>query len=325
VKAFLSISFFLLALVSQSQDLSAWRRHLVHEITQQSRRENNLRVRDTMDVIAVPVCFYACPGGEILQNAKTCRPAIDSFVAYGVLMNNNLVKGIAQNTGKKRYGFYSQLELQRLKRKEIEDTTWAMIKMARSRSSHFYFLYFFPWERYRYELIAFVEKGQTKYINRRLKVYNTTRQLINEHYPSRQHFITRMDEQQIKKILQRRLTFEEARKITAEDYIQYAQRNPQDTAGIMKHLLQELTDQFKLADTTAERLQKNIRERLTKVPLFRDKRYSLRVPLFDRNIFSIFRDFATPQQLNDYLEYRRIRNWLIQKAYEKLSREEEIQ
>ena len=194
-----------------------------------------------------------------------------------------------------------------------------------SRSSAFYFLYFFPWERYRYELIAFVEKGQTKYINRRLKVYNSTRQLVNEHYPSRPEFISRMDEQQIKKLLQRRLTFEEARKITADDYIQYAQRNPQDTAGIMKRLLQELKEQFKLADTATDRLEKNIRERLTKVPLFRDKRYTLRVPLFDRNIFSIFRDFATPQQLNDYLEYRRRRNWLIQKAYEKLSREEDVQ
>lgn len=309
--------------MSHGQDRAAWRRHLVQEITQQSRRENNLKVRDTANVIAVPVCFYSCPGAEILQSAKTCKPSIDSFAAYGVLLKDNLVKGIAQNTGKKRYGFYSLLELQRLNRKGSEDTTWSMIKMARARSNDFYFVYFLPVERNRYGLIAFVEKGQTKYITRQFKVYHSIRQLINEHYKPAAEFIHKMDELLIKTLLKKNLGFDEARRITANDYIQYTQQHPEDSSGVMQRLLKELGEQLQLADTTKQRLALTITQRFYQVPLFKDRRYTLKVAYYDRNIFSILREFAPIEKLHAYLEFRRMRNWLIQKAYEKLSREDE--
>jgi hypothetical protein len=99
----------------------------------QSKKENALKVTDRTEIIAIPIYFYACPGAEIVEYKKWCVPTIDSFAAYAVIMNKTERKGIAQNTGKSRFGFYTIPELQRLKRNDYEDSTYRMIRFARSK------------------------------------------------------------------------------------------------------------------------------------------------------------------------------------------------
>ncbi len=311
----------LIALVSKSQDIEGWRKQLENRILAQSKKENALRVKDRTDIIAVPIYFYACPGTEIVENKKWCVPIIDSFAAYAVIMNKNEMKGIAQNTGKNKFGFYTITELQRLKRKEYEDSTYRMIRMARSLSPNYFFLYFFPAERNRYEIIVVVQKGKTKYIDRNLEVHDNLKELVTDRYETKEKFIKKMDDQHVKRILQKNMTFDEARKITEEDYIQYAERNPWDTAGTVQRFLKEFTMQVQLPASKKEELKTAVLEGLWQAPLYRDKRYSMRIPLFDKNIFPWVCSFATPEQLKKYQEYRSIRSWLVRKAYEKLSME----
>ena len=315
----------LINLVSKGQDIVSWRKHLENRILDQSKKENVLKVKDRADIIAVPIYFYACPGWEIVENKKWCVPVVDSFAAYAVIMNKNEMKGIVQNTGKRKFGFYTITELQRLKRKENEDSTYQMIRLARSLSSNYFFLYFFPAERNSYEIMGVIQKGKTKYIDRNLKVYQNLNELVTERYDTRAKFIKRMDDQHIKRILQRNMTFEEARKITEEDYIQYAERNPTDTAGIMQRFLKEFAAQVQLPASKKDELKPTILQGLPQAPSFRDKRFSMRIPFFDKNIFPLVCSFATLEQLKNYQEYRGIRNWLIRKAYEKLSMEGNVQ
>jgi hypothetical protein len=159
MKKTIAILLLLATLVSKSQDIEGWRWQLEDKILNQSKRENSsLNIKNREDIIAVPIYYYACPGADILENKKPCEPIIDSFASYAVLMNKDQVKGIAQNTGKTKFGFYTVAELQRLKRKGAEDTTYRMIQLARSHSSNYFFIYFFPGERNRYEIIGVVEK-----------------------------------------------------------------------------------------------------------------------------------------------------------------------
>lgn len=309
----------LISLVSKSQGIESWRRILENQIQAQSKKENALRIRDRADIIAVPIYFYACPGADIWENKKSCWPIIDSFAAYAVIMNKNKMKGIAQNTGKKKFGFYTITELQRLKRMEYEDSTYRMIRLARSLSSNYFFLYFFPSERNRYEILEVIQKGKTKYITRDLKVYQNIKELITDRYETKERFIKRMDDQHVKRILQKNMTLADAKQITEDDYIQYTERNPWDTAGIIQLFLKEFTAQVQLPASKKEELEASVLQGLQQAPLFKDKRFSIRIPLFDKNIFPLVCSFATPEQLTKYQDYRSIRNWLVKKAYEKLS------
>jgi hypothetical protein len=320
-KTAIILVLILITLVSKSQDIVAWRKQLEDRVIRQSKRENLFKATDRADIIAVPIYFYACPGTEIVENKKGCVPTIDSFAAYAVIMNKSEMKGIAQNTGKRRFGFYTITELQRLKRKEYEDSTYRMIRLARSLSSNYFFLYFLPAERNRYEIIAVIQKGKTKYIDRNLKVYQGLRELVTDRYETTQKFVKRMDDQHIKRILQKNMTFDEARKITQEDYIQYTERHPQDTTGIMQRFLIEFITQAQVPVSRKAELENTILAGLWQAPLFRDKRFSIRIPFFDRNIYPWICSFVTPEQLKKYQEYRSVRTWLIGKAYEKLSME----
>ena len=324
-KTTIILVLILITLVSKSQDIAGWRKQLEDRIINQSKKENVLKVKDRADIIAIPIYFYACPGAEIVEYKKWCVPTIDSFAAYAMIMNKNEVRGIAQNTGKRKFGFYTITELQRLKRKENEDSTYQMIRLARSLSSNYFFLYFFPVERNRYEVMGVIQKGKTKYIDRNLKTYQSLRELVTNKYETTQKFVKRMDDQHIKRILQKNMTFDEARKITEEDYIQYTERNPSDTSGIMQRFLKEFTTQVQLPASKKEELETAVLAGLWQAPLFKDKRFSIRIPLFDKNIYPWVCSFATPEQLKKYQEYRSIRNWLIRKAYEKLSMEGTVQ
>jgi hypothetical protein len=320
MKKTIAILLLLATLNSNSQDIESWRRQVEDQVLNQSQKENNLKTKNRADIIAVPICYYACPGSEIWDNKKSCI-IIDSFASYALIMNKDNVKGIAQNTGKKKFGFYTTTELERLKRKEAEDTTWQMIRLARSRSSNYFFVYFFPPERNRYEIIGFIEKGRTLYIDRKLKIYKNIQQLITDRYKDKEKFITRIDDQHIKKLLQKKMTKDDARKIIDNDYIQHTQYNPQDTAGIMKRFLDEFTAYVQVTSTEKGELKSSIINGLEKSPFFKDKRYPLRIPFFEKNIFPTVCAFGTPEELKNYLEYRGMRNWLIKKAFEKLSSE----
>jgi hypothetical protein len=121
------------------------------------------------------------------------------------------------------------------------------------------------------------------------------------------------------------MTIAEARKITEEDYIQHSQYFPLDTAGVMQRFLNEFTAHVQLTTPEKGELKSAIIKGLEKAPSFRDKKYSLRISFFDKNIFPLVSAFATPEELKNYLEYRGVRNWLIRKAYEKMSMEENWQ
>jgi hypothetical protein len=173
--------------------------------------------------------------------------------------------------------------------------------------------------------MAVVQKGKTKYIGRNLKVYQSLRELVTDKYETTQKFVRKMDDQHVKRILQKNMTFDEARKITEEDYIQYTERVPFDTAGIMQRFIREFSMQVQLPASKKEELKTAILEGLEQAPSFRDKRFTMRIPFYDKNIFPLVCSFVTLDQLKKYQEYRSVRNWLVKKAYEKLSMEGSLQ
>jgi hypothetical protein len=77
-------------------------------------------------------------------------------------------------------------------------------------------------------------------------VYQSLRELVTDKYETTQKFVRKMDDQHVKRILQKNMTFDEARKITEEDYIQYTERVPFDTAGIMQRFIREFSMQVQL-------------------------------------------------------------------------------
>lgn len=127
-----------------------------------------------------------------------------------------------------------------------------------------------------------------------------------------------MDDQYIRAKLQKEMTFEVAKEITEQDYIQYSLNHPKDTAGTLKRFMDEFTRYVPLDTMKKAQLQEKILRDLEHAPLFKDNKKSYRIPFLYRNIFPFVEPFATEQQLNEYKKYRALRNWLVKKAYEKL-------
>jgi hypothetical protein len=93
---------------------------------------------------------------------------------------------------------------------------------------------------------------KTFFIDRQLKIYKSLPDIMKKRYGKKepkhkqQEVTQKLDEEHIRLKLQKELTLEDAKRLTEEDYIQYAQHHPQDTAGVLRRFLDGLYNTCRL-------------------------------------------------------------------------------
>jgi hypothetical protein len=318
-----SILFLFISMAAVSQDAVQWSKQLKKQIINQAKAEGGrLGIKSSSHIIVIPEYYYNCTADQLIAGKKEGEPVIDSFASYAVIIQKKEVKGIAENTGGGGFGFYSVADLKRLKRYNYADSTYRMILAARAYSANCFFIHFFPEERNRYWVIGFVVNGKTKFIDRNLVVYENVKECVLKRYHDLDRFKKRFASNRKKMIEQRKLTIEQAKWLTEEDYVQYGHHYPKDTIGVLARFVEDFILHAPFVDSKREDFQVAILDGLTKAPLLKSKKKEEQIPFLDRDVTLLVSPFVTAEQLTNYREYRVIKSGMIRRAYDIINMEE---
>lgn len=286
------------------------------EVFAQSKSSSFPPINRKEDIVPVPQGYYVKRGADLMRTFKPGLPILDSFAVYAVIKKDSAIIGVAENNGTGKFGFMTRGEFESIGRKQSEEITIRMIEKAFAyyKVHSLYFVYFFPEQRSRHEILAFVSKNNTYYIDRQLNVYKKLKDWILKYYDA-PVFEQQMDEQFIRWQLKKDLTLPIARQLISDDYSYYAITNPTDTAGIMERFVKEIRKEKNMPDSVSNEMQLAILRNLPTAPLYsRQKKRVIR--FLDKDIAYIIADFMTAKEREEYDRHRALKRWLLQKAWE---------